>query len=494
MDSERSPSERTPARAGQISADEDWISWLPEHEAGYLGAVAGLDEARDNAGNIGDTTLPEAINTQSHSNTSIGAIDDIFNLNPGPLQPTTYPWQRVFHLDALSSTGLSSPTEQIGSHGLPYRLELPANLPSTEDVASTSQTPFSTETGARSDSSVGSWDSFASSPSASRRRRRRRQPARSKKGREAETEVRRYQCTFCTDAFKTKHDWQRHETTMHLSLEQWQCSKFGPVLQDPDGRVYCVFCRQPDPLPEHHQIHNYAACVAQPEEARQFHRKDHLRQHLRLFHRGCNFNDSMKSWVSSIDDVKSRCGFCDARMDTWIERQKHLAVHFRSGSDMNEWKGDRGFEQKIDDLVENDMPVFLIGTQRHTMEPFSASRADHRMEMSEQNVFGPLSSDEVSPGVADSTSPNRDETSAHSYRQIERLLLKFVSDQIAEGRVPSDRQLQKKMSEMMYGPDNAWDQTWADNPQWLDMFRRKAGLVSLPLSGGKNAFVGFDEV
>ncbi|RSL81921.1 hypothetical protein CEP51_005507 [Fusarium floridanum] len=494
MDSQRSSSENTPVHAGQVSADEDWMSWLPEHEAGYLGTVAGLDEAHDNADNTGNAVIRGDVSTQSHSNTTIDTVDDIFNLHPDPLPLATDTWQRAFQANTPGSTTLSSPSDHTNPHPLPFQLEPPANLPFVEDVASISQTPLSAEAGARSDSSVGSWDSFTSSPSASRRRRRRRQPARSKKGREVEMEIRRYQCTFCTDAFKTKHDWQRHETTMHLSLEQWQCSKFGPVMQDPDGRIYCIFCRQPDPLPEHHQIHNYAACVSQPEEARQFHRKDHLRQHLRLFHRGCNFNDSMKNWLSSIDDVKSRCGFCDARMDTWTERQKHLAVHFRSGADMNEWKGDRGFEQKIDDLVENDMPVFLIGTQRHTMEPFSASRADHRLEMSEQNVLGPLSTDELSPEVAGSTSPNKDETSAHSYRKIERLLLKFVSDQIAEGRVPSDRQLQRKMSEMMYGPDNAWDQTWADNPQWLDMFRRKAGLISLPLSGGKNAFVGFDEV
>jgi hypothetical protein len=31
-----------------------------------------------------------------------------------------------------------------------------------------------------------------------------------------------YQCTFCTDNFKTKYDWQRHEKTFHLSLERWR--------------------------------------------------------------------------------------------------------------------------------------------------------------------------------------------------------------------------------------------------------------------------------
>ncbi|XEV01229.1 hypothetical protein FSHL1_006516 [Fusarium sambucinum] len=344
--------------------------------------------------------------------------------------------------------------------------------------------------GVPSDSSAGSIDSAPSSTSPARIRRRRRQIHRNRaQPRDRETNDRRYQCTFCTDAFKTKHDWQRHETTMHLSLEQWKCSMYGPTIQHSDGHTYCVFCNFPDPSDEHPELHNYSACVAQPDEARLFHRKDHLRQHLRLFHRGCSFNESMKTWLSSIDNVKSRCGFCDAEMGTWTDRQKHLAVHFRTGSDMKEWKGDRGFDQEIDEIVENDIPAFLIGDQRLTMEPFSASKADHRTN---EPLPASHSSDEPGPGLFSSQMEVL--PSSHSHREIERRLLRYVSTEISQGRVPSDRQIQIKTSEIMYGPDNAWDATWADNPQWLDMFRKKAGLISLPLSGGKNAFVGFDAI
>ncbi|KAG7129640.1 Homeobox protein 4 like [Verticillium longisporum] len=31
-----------------------------------------------------------------------------------------------------------------------------------------------------------------------------------------------FQCTFCTQTFKTKHNWQRHEKSLHLSLERWE--------------------------------------------------------------------------------------------------------------------------------------------------------------------------------------------------------------------------------------------------------------------------------
>jgi hypothetical protein len=94
MDSQKSTSERTPAHAGQMAADEDWMSWLPEHEVGYLGTASGLDEAQDNAANVENTSIHGIFNTQSHSNTSTGVIDDTSNLYPNPLQLATDPWQR----------------------------------------------------------------------------------------------------------------------------------------------------------------------------------------------------------------------------------------------------------------------------------------------------------------------------------------------------------------------------------------------------------------
>lgn len=53
-------------------------------------------------------------------------------------------------------------------------------------------------------------------------RRRRRKPTLPMNKSHNESEKRPYKCTFCTDSFKTKYDWQRHEKTLHLNLEQWQ--------------------------------------------------------------------------------------------------------------------------------------------------------------------------------------------------------------------------------------------------------------------------------
>lgn len=76
---------------------------------------------------------------------------------------------------------------------------------------------------APSNVSTSSLDSLATSASAYARRRRKRQHGTWRPiGSQHTTDARRYQCTFCTDTFKTKYDWRRHEITLHLSLEQWQ--------------------------------------------------------------------------------------------------------------------------------------------------------------------------------------------------------------------------------------------------------------------------------
>ncbi|KAK2668223.1 hypothetical protein RAB80_015603 [Fusarium oxysporum f. sp. vasinfectum] len=360
-------------RGDTLLDEDDWLSWLHHH-----------DEVLDSNPGLNSGTV----------NTKADVTDD------GP-----------------SRTGLQHLSiETLESIDCTASGDLPSSDTLAEDVSWLSSSGYY---GAPSDSSVGSVESLTSPiASASRLRRRRRQTRQNiNTTRERETTKRRYQCTFCTDAFKTKHDWQRHETTMHLTLERWKCSRYGPTIQQPDGNSYCIFCNCPNPSTEHPELHNYSACAAQPESARLFHRKDHLRQHLRLFHQGCNFNDSMKSWLSSIDDVRSRCGFCDAQLGTWTERQKHLALHFRAGADMREWKGDRGFDQQIEELVENDMPAFLIGDQRRTMEPFSASRVDHRVGT---YALSPFSTNEASPGQSLKESEVPHSHQEAMYRQIAR--------------------------------------------------------------------------
>ncbi|KAF4470981.1 C2H2 type zinc finger containing, partial [Fusarium albosuccineum] len=109
-----------------------------------------------------------------------------------------------------------------------------------------------------------------------------------------------YQCTFCTETFRTKYDWQRHEKALHLSLEMWICAPDGPRATNPQtNELYCVFCGKANTDDAHVESHNYSACKVKPPDERTFYRKDHLNQHLRLVHDAQFLDWSMKPWKVS---------------------------------------------------------------------------------------------------------------------------------------------------------------------------------------------------
>lgn len=214
---------------------------------------------------------------------------------------------------------------------------------------------------AYSHGSRNSWGSFGSAPFKSRSRRRRRRRTSTKPGKEDNNSLaaplKTFQCTFCTETFRTKHDWQRHEKSLHLSLERWVCSPHGPRATDPEtGLPSCVFCGEANPDDAHFETHNHSACQERTADERTFYRKDHLNQHLRLVHDIKFIDWSMKSWKIASPQIRSRCGFCGIVMDTWTIRVDHLAEHFKTGYSMADWKGDWGFENPVLNMVENSIP------------------------------------------------------------------------------------------------------------------------------------------
>lgn len=75
--------------------------------------------------------------------------------------------------------------------------------------------------------SHGSFGSFSSGLAGKKDRRRRRRPAPTSFRKPSDEKKRIFQCTFCTDTFKSKYDWTRHEKSLHLSLEKWICAPLG---------------------------------------------------------------------------------------------------------------------------------------------------------------------------------------------------------------------------------------------------------------------------
>ena len=151
-------------------------------------------------------------------------------------------------------------------------------------------------------------DSFDGREGLRRRRRRHKRKAVTPQVAKSGANNRPYQCTFCTDSFKTKFDWTRHEKTLHLSLETWTCARFGPIESDPNHNMaVCAFCGIENRGAEHSGSHDYENCKDKPVAARTFYRKDHLQQHLRLVHKVDQFLPSMQHWRLEITHVKSRC-------------------------------------------------------------------------------------------------------------------------------------------------------------------------------------------
>lgn len=205
--------------------------------------------------------------------------------------------------------------------------------------------------------SFGSLGSLGSQGSFGRGRRRRRRKALPATAKPPSGAPKTFQCTFCTETFRTKHDWQRHEKSLHLSLERWVCSPNGAkAFNLENGQMSCVFCGQANPDEAHIDSHNYAACQERTAPERSFYRKDHLRQHLKLVHNTKLLGWSMEQWKTTTPEIRSRCGFCDVVLDSWSIRTDHLAEHFKKGKSMADWKGGWGFEAPVLDVVENSIP------------------------------------------------------------------------------------------------------------------------------------------
>lgn len=193
--------------------------------------------------------------------------------------------------------------------------------------------------------------SSQSARTANGERRRRRCLSTKPKLTKTATKDRPFHCTFgCGSAFATKHDWQRHEKSQHLSLESWTCCVSGGTVETINGQV-CAFCDHPEPDTKHLETHNFSECQDRDLAERTFYRKDHFQQHLRLTHE-TKFHPRMESWKAEVGVIKSRCGFCNAEFSSWAARADHLAAHFKCHVTMKDWSGDLGFEPHIAAIVE----------------------------------------------------------------------------------------------------------------------------------------------
>ncbi|CVK87866.1 uncharacterized protein FMAN_05310 [Fusarium mangiferae] len=414
----------------------------------------------------------------------------------------------------------------------------PRSFASTDDGSNPSLYNVSSASSAGTSSGA----SFGSMNRQRGRRRRRRPVPRRKEKVASAVPLKKFQCTFCTDTFGTKYDWQRHEKSLHLSLERWMCAPKGPrVLNIQSNQISCAFCGEVEPSDEHIESHNLLACMERRPEDRTFYRKDHLNQHLRLMHNVTFLDWSMKSWKVTGPDIRSRCGFCGITMPNWSTRVDHLAEHFRKGVTMASWRGDWGFDAPVLKMVENFIPpckppefhikaieeslvieaisvvlkltlciyTDLIENDRRSPFPYIAtaistefpdelakleldrSTANHQQstiqeaqhrelnEIARKKFSGGCS--EVIPATVAGQAGAFFLTDANCYRRLFRELRRFVTSIMSPNNpnchIPTDAEIQHQARCIIFDDDDPWNQTAADNAEWLLRFKRDVGIL-----------------
>ncbi|RAO67863.1 uncharacterized protein BHQ10_003875 [Talaromyces amestolkiae] len=367
--------------------------------------------------------------------------------------------QQVHYPPTMSGTGRSISRKTGSSNDSGSLFQAPSvSSYETENKSSISDYSFASAFSHRS-----SQHSLNSADRKERRRRRKQMPPVPAFDRQPVRGARIFQCTFCTDSFPAKYDWQRHEKSVHLALEKWTCAPHGGVITTSDGKKACAFCRAPNPTEDHLETHNYLACQEKTVQERTFYRKDHLNQHLRLMH-DVKYDSSMDQWRSTTNEIKSRCGLCDTNFTTWKERVDHIAQHFKNGADMSKWKGDWGFEPYVQRLVENGIPPYLI--------------ASERANLNQERVRG---AKKVTGSLAGSSSVSlpvpTDET---SFTRLESELKAYIGGQLLDGSTPTDKEIQDQARFIVYNSNDPWNQTCADNVVWLSVLKRDCGMEDLP--------------
>ncbi|KAH8585771.1 hypothetical protein B0O99DRAFT_530038 [Bisporella sp. PMI_857] len=278
--------------------------------------------------------------------------------------PESEPAQSSMVAKAAGSLPLAnSQGLEYGSYILPYS---GASGPATSSVKS-----FGTDSSDNSNnSSMSAWSEASHYSFKKRKQRARRRSARPKtKINATEDNGCVYECTFCSESFSLRYDWQRHEQSIHLPMERWICSPDSLLVPLPinGNSLVCMFCQESSPTAEHLATHDAEACLERPPEGRTFTRKDHLRQHLRKYH-GCQSPSSLDwildSWKVENMNFRSRCGFCGTWFSAWKQRSAHLASHFQRGARMSEWSGDHGFDEESQRLLTNATHPNIVKQQK----------------------------------------------------------------------------------------------------------------------------------
>jgi hypothetical protein len=131
---------------------------------------------------------------------------------------------------------------------------------------------------------------------------------------------------------------------------------------------------------------------------------------------------------------------------------------------MKDWKGCRGFVPAVALAVDNAMPPYLIGSESTGIDPFSASRRGKTPAPTESH-----------PACQEQEQATIQPT---PFEQLTEHLIRFVRAKQADGITITDESIQAEARCLLYGDNDPWNQTAADNPEWLNFFKDGMGINS----------------
>ena len=167
---------------------------------------------------------------------------------------------------------------------------------------------------------------------------------------------------------------------------------------------------------------------------------------------------------------------------------------------MSEWKGCRGLDPAVAAQVTNAMPPYLIGIESVSPNPFSASnKATWRQTTArESGVIAPdLGNLSLETAQDQNPEAHLEDTGLPSKATCWEVLTvrlgRYANKMSAQGVVLTDDMLQAEARRILYDSDDTWNQTSADNPEWLDLFKKAHGLDFIPNAlGGQGESVPED--
>ncbi|KAL9094165.1 MAG: hypothetical protein Q9165_003580 [Trypethelium subeluteriae] len=119
------------------------------------------------------------------------------------------------------------------------------------------------------------------------------------------------------------------------------------------------------------------------------------------------------------------------------------------------------------------MPPYLIGQEAASPIPFSAT---NQTSLRHCMNYQPEHASEHFEAFPDCPSP-RNTQKMTCWEILTVRLGRFALEQMAQGTTPSDEVLQDQARQIFYDNDDPWNQTAADNPDWLTLFKKAHGLL-----------------